>query len=83
MQISLTTRVLIGLVLGLTAGIAISVSSSEVLTSIPSWVEPVGSLVAIQCQRQLPVDKLERLKAGALGGADRNTPGEAPPAIER
>ena len=41
---SLTARVLTGLVLGLTAGITISLSHSEILTSIPSLVEPVGTL---------------------------------------
>ena len=41
---SLTARVLTGLVLGLAAGIAISLSPGEALTSIPSLVEPVGTL---------------------------------------
>jgi len=41
---SLTARVLIGLLFGLVSGIAISFSSNEVLTSLPSLVEPVGTL---------------------------------------
>ena len=41
---SLSTRVLIGLGSGLAGGIAISLSSSDVLASIPSLVEPVGTL---------------------------------------
>jgi len=41
---SLTARVLIGLLLGLVSGIVISLSSNEALTSLPSLVEPVGTL---------------------------------------
>jgi Na+/H+-dicarboxylate symporter len=41
---SLTTRILIGLVLGLVSGIVISLSSSDTLNSIPLFVEPVGAL---------------------------------------
>jgi Na+/H+-dicarboxylate symporter len=41
---SLTTRVLLGLALALAGGIAISLSSSEALASIPPLVEPIGTL---------------------------------------
>lgn len=41
---NLTTRVLIGLVLGLAAGIALSVAESPLLPGIVSLVEPVGTL---------------------------------------
>ncbi len=44
MQMSLNARVLIGLALALAGGIAISLSSSGAVTSIPSLVEPVGTL---------------------------------------
>jgi proton glutamate symport protein len=44
MKMSLTARVLTGLVLGLAAGIAISLSPGETLAPIPSLVEPVGTL---------------------------------------
>ena len=40
----LTTRILIGLVLGLVSGIVISLSPSDTLSSIPLFVEPVGTL---------------------------------------
>lgn len=41
---SLTTRVLTGLVLGLVAGIAVSLSDAGALASIPGVVEPIGTL---------------------------------------
>lgn len=41
---NLTTRVLIGLVLGLAAGIALSVAESPLLPGVVSLVEPVGTL---------------------------------------
>jgi proton glutamate symport protein len=41
---SLTSRVLLGLALALAAGIGISYSSSGILTSIPTLIEPVGTL---------------------------------------
>lgn len=43
-MMSLTTRILLGLVLGLVSGIVISLSSSDVLRTIPVFVEPVGAL---------------------------------------
>jgi proton glutamate symport protein len=42
--VSLTTKVLIGLIAGLAVGIAISTSSSTVLQTIPGYVEPVGTI---------------------------------------
>ncbi len=44
MKLSLTTRVLIGLLLGLVGGIAVSLSSGDVLPSVVSLVEPIGAL---------------------------------------
>lgn len=41
---SLTTRVLVALVAGLAAGLAISVSASPVLHTAARWVEPLGTL---------------------------------------
>jgi len=41
---SLATRVLLGLALGLAGGIAISNSSSELLAGLPTLVEPIGTL---------------------------------------
>ncbi len=41
---SLTTRVLLGLGLGLVGGIAISLSSSDTVASIPPLIEPLGAL---------------------------------------
>ena len=41
---TLTTRILIGLVLGLSIGIVISLSSNETLNAIPTIVEPIGTL---------------------------------------
>jgi proton glutamate symport protein len=41
---SLTTKVLIGLVAGLAVGIAISNSSNATLHAIPGYVEPVGTI---------------------------------------
>lgn len=41
---SLTARVLIGLLLGLAAGIAISLADGGAVASIPAFVEPVGTL---------------------------------------
>jgi Na+/H+-dicarboxylate symporter len=41
---SLTTRVLIGLGLGLAGGLVISFAEDGLLRSIPGWVEPVGTL---------------------------------------
>ncbi len=39
-MMSLTARILVGLVLGLVSGIVISLSSSDTLNSIPLFVEP-------------------------------------------
>lgn len=44
MKLSLTTRVLIGLLLGLVGGIAVSLSSGDVLPSIVPLVEPIGTM---------------------------------------
>ena len=41
---SLTTRVLVGLLLGLAAGLAISASASPALLAVARGVEPVGTL---------------------------------------
>ncbi len=41
---SLTSRILVGLVLGLVSGIVISLWPSDLLNSIPAFVEPVGTL---------------------------------------
>lgn len=41
---SLTTRVLVGLVAGLAIGIAISVSGAPGLLAIVPWIEPIGTL---------------------------------------
>ena len=41
---SLTARILVGLVLGLLSGIVISLSPSDTLSSIPLFVEPIGRL---------------------------------------
>ncbi len=41
---SLTARILLGLVLGLVSGIVISLSSNDTLNSIPPLIEPVGAL---------------------------------------
>ena len=41
---SLTTKVLIGLVAGLAVGIAISTSSNTALQAIPRYIEPVGTI---------------------------------------
>ena len=43
-QMSPTARVLLALALALAGGIAISLSSSGVVTSIPALVEPFGTL---------------------------------------
>jgi Na+/H+-dicarboxylate symporter len=42
--VSLTTKVLIGLVAGLAVGIAIAASSSATLHAIPGYIEPVGTI---------------------------------------
>ena len=44
MKLSLTTRVLIGLLLGLVGGIAVSLSSGDMLPSVVPLVEPIGTL---------------------------------------
>lgn len=41
---SLTTKVLIGLTLGLATGIAISVSGNATLLRLPAFIEPIGTL---------------------------------------
>ena len=41
---TLTTRVIAGLVLGLTAGIAINASQVPMLLTLGSWIEPIGKL---------------------------------------
>ena len=41
---SLTAKVLIGLVLGLGLGVAIAVSGNAELQCVPAWIEPVGTL---------------------------------------
>jgi len=41
---SLATRVLLGLAIGLIGGIAVSMSSSELLNGLPALVEPIGTL---------------------------------------
>ncbi len=43
-MMSLTTRILVGLVLGLVSGIVISLWPNDSLSSIPLFVEPVGTL---------------------------------------
>jgi len=43
-MMSLTARILVGLVLGLVSGIVISLSPSDTLSSIPLFVEPIGRL---------------------------------------
>jgi proton glutamate symport protein len=42
--VTLTTKVLIGLVAGLAVGVAISTSGNATLQAIPGYVEPVGTL---------------------------------------
>jgi proton glutamate symport protein len=42
--VTLTTKVLIGLVAGLATGIAISTSNNSVLQLIPGYIEPVGTV---------------------------------------
>jgi len=44
MKLSLTTRVLIGLSLGLVGGIAVSLSSGDFLPSLVPLVEPIGTM---------------------------------------
>jgi Na+/H+-dicarboxylate symporter len=44
MKLSLTTRVLIGLLLGLVGGVAVSLSSGDMLPSVVPLVEPIGTL---------------------------------------
>ncbi len=44
LRLPLTTRVLLGLGLGLAGGIAVSLSESELLLALPGWVEPIGTL---------------------------------------
>jgi proton glutamate symport protein len=41
---SLTTKVLLGLILGLAVGIAISASGNETLALVPGFLEPIGTL---------------------------------------
>lgn len=43
-MMSLPTRILVGLVLGLVSGIVISLSPGDTLKAIPLFIEPVGKL---------------------------------------
>jgi Na+/H+-dicarboxylate symporter len=64
---SLTARILVGLVLGLVSGIVISLSSSDTLNSIPPLVEPVGALW-VNAIRMIVVPLIVSLLITAIAG---------------
>jgi len=66
-----TARVLLGLALALAGGIAISLSSSETLTSIPSLIEPVGALW-VNAIRMTIVPLIISLLITAIAGDHQN-----------
>ncbi len=68
---SLTARILVGLVLGLVSGIVISLSSSDTLNSIPLVVEPVGALW-VNAIRMTVVPLIVSLLITAIAGDREN-----------
>ncbi len=68
---SLTARILVGLVLGLVSGIVISLSSSDTLNSIPLFIEPVGALW-VNAIRMTVVPLIVSLLITAIAGDKEN-----------
>ena len=70
-MMSLSARILVGLVLGLVSGIVISLSSSDTLSSIPLFVEPVGALW-VNAIRMTVVPLIVSLLITAIAGDQEN-----------
>jgi proton glutamate symport protein len=67
---NLSTRILLGLFVGLGAGIFYSMADGQALASLPEWVEPIGTLW-VNAIRMTVVPLIVALLITSIAGGDR------------